>query len=88
MTVRIELFYTPHCPYCPSAKRVLGEVASQFGVEVEVEEVNAQMERERAKSYGIKAVPTIVVNGQFKFVGVPKREALLQAIKGQSPIAP
>lgn len=31
--------------------------------------------------YGIMLVPTIVINGKVKFVGTPKREALVKAIQ-------
>ena len=40
MTVRIELFYSPTCPYCPEAKRILREVLESIDREFHVDEVN------------------------------------------------
>jgi small redox-active disulfide protein 1 len=84
MTVKIEVFYTPTCPYCPMAKKVVKEVAPQFGSKVEVEEVNAWENQERTAQYGIMSVPAIVINGKVKFVGVPQKDDLIKAIKEAS----
>ena len=50
---------------------------------VEVEMVNILMSggRRRAIKYGIKGVPTIVVNGKKKIVGVPRRKDLRKLIE-------
>ena len=50
---------------------------------VEVEMVNILMSRgrRRAIKYGIRGVPTIVVNGKKKIVGVPRRKDLSKLIK-------
>ncbi|AEH07494.1 MJ0307 family thioredoxin [Methanothermococcus okinawensis] len=73
--VKIEVFTSPMCPHCPAAKRVVEEVVS--GMEgVEVENVDVMKEPERAANYGIMAVPTIVIDGEVKFVGAPTKEAL------------
>ncbi|WP_421077607.1 MJ0307 family thioredoxin [Methanothermococcus sp. Ax23] len=73
--VKIEVFTSPMCPHCPAAKRVVEEVAS--GMEgVEIEHVDVMKEPERAANYGIMAVPTIVIDGEVKFVGAPTKEAL------------
>lgn len=75
------MFYTPTCPYCPGAKKLVREVAPSFGNSVEVEEVNAWEEQERTAKYGIMGVPAIVINGKVAFVGVPDRKALIKAIE-------
>jgi small redox-active disulfide protein 1 len=56
-------------------------VAPEFGDSVEVEEVNAWNAQDRVAKYGITSVPTIVINGEVKFVGVPRKEDLVKAIK-------
>jgi len=38
--VKIEVFFSPVCPHCPKAKKLVGEVAARYGGKVEVEEVN------------------------------------------------
>lgn len=74
--VKIEVFTSPMCPHCPAAKRVVEEVVSEMGGEIEVENVNVMEAPERAAKYGIMAVPTIVIDGEVKFVGAPTKEAL------------
>ncbi len=75
------MFYTPTCPYCPAAKKLVKEVAPSFGNSVEVEEVNAWEHQDRTAKYGIMGVPAIVINGVVKFTGVPGRGDLIKAIK-------
>ncbi len=83
MTVKIEVYTSPSCPYCPHAVKLLDEVAPSFGQKVTVEEINSWSEegQTRALKYGIMAVPTIVINGKVKFVGVPKKDELARAIR-------
>ena len=35
LMVKIEVYFSPVCPHCPSAKRLVTEVASRYGDEVE-----------------------------------------------------
>jgi thioredoxin 1 len=83
MSVEIEVYTSPTCPYCPHAMKLLNEVAPSFGQNVTVEEVNSWSEegQTRALKHGIMAVPTIVINGKVKFVGVPKKDELVKAIQ-------
>ena len=48
---------------------------------MEVEEVNAWNAQDRVAKYGITGVPAIVINGEVKFVGVPRKEDLVKAIR-------
>jgi hypothetical protein len=52
-------------------------------VQEEVEMVNILMPggRKRAINYGISGVPTIVVNGKKKIVGVPRKKDLREPIE-------
>ena len=45
-------------------------------------EVNMITEQgqQRAQEYGIKATPTIAINGRVAFVGIPEADALKQKI--------
>lgn len=79
--VKIEVFFTPTCPYCPVAKSVVREVASEFKDKVSVEEVNAWDNQELAAKYGIISVPAIVINGKRMFIGIPKKDELAKMIK-------
>lgn len=86
MRVRIELFYSPICPHCPEAKKVLLEVAEEFGEKIQVKEINvfSPAGLERAEKHGVKRVPTMIVNSEVKVMGVPTREGLRRIIQRES----
>jgi len=83
MPVKVEIYTTPTCPYCPYATRMMREIAPSFGENVVTEEVSTWSPegQARALKHGIIAVPTIVVNDKVKFVGVPRKEDLVKAIQ-------
>lgn len=88
--VKIEVFYSPTCPYCPVARKMVADVAPAFGGKVEVEEVNIWTPegQRRALAYGISAVPTIAIAGKVKFVGVPTSKGeLARAIEEEIALA-
>lgn len=35
LMVKIDVYFSPVCPHCPGAKRLVAEVASRYGDEVE-----------------------------------------------------
>lgn len=90
--VRVEFFYSRRCPHCRRAKSVVMRIEQQFRIrfkkdlvqeKVEVEMVNILMSRgrRRAVKYGIRGVPTIVVNGKKKIVGIPRKKDLIKLIE-------
>jgi len=83
MAVKIDLFYSPTCPYCPEAKRILLEALEAFDQEFSIDEVNVFSSEglERAKRYGIASVPAIVIENKHKIIGVPEKEALVRKIR-------
>ena len=81
MVVKIEVFTSPTCPYCPMAIEVAEEAKKELGDAIEIEKVDIMQDRERAVNYGLMAVPAIAMNGVVKFVGAPAKEELMQAIK-------
>jgi len=83
MPVKVEVYTSPTCPYCPYATKLIHEVAPSFGDSLTVEEIDTWSPEgeKRAMNYNLMAVPTIVINGKVKFVGVPKKEDLEKAIR-------
>jgi len=55
----------------------VSEVASRYGGEVELEEVNTWTKEgmERGMAYRLQAVPTVAIDGEIKFVGFPFPES-------------
>lgn len=81
MAVKIEVFTSPTCPYCPMAIEVVEEAKKELGDAIEVEKVDIMEDREKAVNYGLMAVPAIAMNGVVKFVGAPSLEELMAALK-------
>lgn len=83
MTVAIELFYSPTCLHCPEAKKILMEIAEEFSGKIQVEEINVLSPAglEKAEKYGIKGVPSIILNSRAKITGVPTVQQLRKAIQ-------
>ncbi len=76
----MEIFKTNTCPHCPGAVALAKELEGGYRGDVEVEIIDAMQQPQRAISYGIMAVPTIVINGTRAFVGTPSRDAFKKAI--------
>jgi small redox-active disulfide protein 1 len=79
--VKIEVFFSPVCPHCPRAKKLVAEVAARYGGKVEVEEVNTFTAEgiERGMASEVMSVPTVVIDGGKRFVGFPFPERDLAA---------
>ncbi len=73
--VRVELFFSPVCPYCHSARKLVSEVAGRYP-HVEFVEVDTYTEEgiERGMSMRVSAVPTVAVDDEIKLVGWPFEE--------------
>jgi thioredoxin 1 len=81
MVVKIEVFTSPSCPYCPMAVELVDEVKKEMPDDLEIEKVDIMVDREKAIEYGLMAVPAIALNGVVRFVGAPGKEELVAAIK-------
>jgi thioredoxin 1 len=78
--VYVEEFMSPGCVGCPAVKEMLKELSDEFGDRLTVEEVDITVDTTRAAQYGVMSVPAVAINGVLKFVDVPKREALREAV--------
>jgi thioredoxin len=81
MAVKIEVFTSPSCPYCPMAIEVVDQVKKEMGDKIDVEKINIMDDRQKAIEYGLMAVPAVAINGLVKFIGAPEKEELVRAIK-------
>ena len=77
--VRIQVFVTPTCPYCPKAVRMAHMMAieSDYVVGEMVEAIEFPHLSER---YGVEGVPKIVINDTVEFVGAYPEEAYLEYV--------
>jgi small redox-active disulfide protein 1 len=84
---KIEVFTSPTCPHCPSAKQLAQEVSKGRDDVRVIEQSTATAEGvKKAQHYNIMTVPTILVTGPatnevFGFQGTPSRTKLVEAIE-------
>ncbi|HTX61896.1 MAG TPA: MJ0307 family thioredoxin [Methanobacterium sp.] len=83
MAVKIEVFTSPSCPYCPMAVELVDEVKKEMPDDIEVEKIDIMQDREKAIEYNLMAVPAIAIDGVVKFVGAPTKEELVSVIKDE-----
>ncbi|MGC9516760.1 MAG: MJ0307 family thioredoxin [Methanomicrobiales archaeon] len=81
MVVKVEVFTSPTCPYCPMAIEVVDKAKKDLGDSIEVDKIDIMQDREKAIEYGLMAVPAVAINGVVKFVGAPSLEELMAALK-------
>lgn len=79
-SVRFELFYSPLCPTCPAAKEIVRAVAEEKKVGLEEINVMSPDGEKRAKKYGIKGVPHLVIDGIHQISGIPTKEAIMELL--------
>jgi len=81
----ILLFIAPGCTACPHQIRAVATL-TLASPKIAVEIVDATQEPEFASQYGVRAVPTTVVNDELIMVGViPARELALRILAQQGP---
>lgn len=82
MATYVEVITSPNCPHSQKALRLAQRVVTTMD-SVILQEVSmiTQQGQQRAHDYGVKATPTIAINGRVEFVGIPEQEALREKIK-------
>ncbi len=83
--LRIQVFVTPTCPYCPKAV-LLAHTAAFLNPNITAEMVEANEFQELSKLYGISSVPHTFINDKVEFIGAyPENKfirELLKAVEG------
>ena len=90
--LKIEVFTSPTCPHCPAAVRVTREVLNEnprLKRRIEWREMNTAKPnaRRKARSYGIRGVPTIILTNTSTgetagITGAPGKERYLKVMYG------
>lgn len=79
MSRKIEVF-TAGCPVCNETLDMVREVTRGCGCEVMERRCAGDRCCDEAIKYGVKALPTIVVNGVTVFEGRPTREQAMMIL--------
>ncbi|NHI91325.1 MAG: thioredoxin [Candidatus Lokiarchaeota archaeon] len=77
--LKIEVYTSPTCPYCPAALKMLKNAENIYGDALEVSKIDITTKdgQTLASFYNVLATPTIVMNSQVKFRGAPPGESIL-----------
>jgi thiol-disulfide isomerase/thioredoxin len=74
--VKIEIYTSPTCPYCPAALAMLQKAVSLYKNNITVTQIDVTTPEgeELAAFYQVQATPTIIIEGDVKFRGPPPSE--------------
>lgn len=79
--VRLQVFVTPTCPYCPRAVVLAHQMAMESPF-IEAEMIEAMEFNDLANFYGVSGVPHTVINeGKGEVIGAVPESHLLQQIQ-------
>ncbi len=89
--VKIQVFVTPSCPYCPRAVRLAHQFA-MVNQKIVSDMIEALEFEDLANEYGVMSVPHIVINNSYVFIGaVPEPQFLnylFDALEGKETQGP
>jgi hypothetical protein len=86
--IKVKLLVSDWCPTCPEAERIWREVAERRDIRFEVLDVAQAEGRELVGELRIRTIPSVVIDGELKGVGVLSREkatALVAAAPERKP---
>ena len=78
--MRLELFFTPGCIECATARSTLKAVAQETVEGLEWLELNVLDELDYAVELGVLTIPAIAVDGKLLFSGLPTSNQLREAL--------
>ncbi len=79
--VVIKLFTSPTCPYRPRATEIVRRITNETDSIALEFPVNTENGLREALRFGIRVVPTLVINDELGIVGVPEEGELRKLIK-------
>ncbi|MGC8715517.1 MAG: protein disulfide oxidoreductase [Thermoplasmata archaeon] len=77
--IKIQVFVTPTCPYCPKAVRVAHKFA-QYNENITGEMIEAIEFPDWADKFGVSSVPHIVINEDVQFIGAYPEENFIEFV--------
>jgi len=84
MTIEIIILTAPGCTTCDQAKGVVQKVVEQAGKEysgLSYRTVDVVASPEIGARYGVLSTPSIIINDELVFRGVPKEEVLRKKLQ-------
>ena len=81
MSVKLEVFTSQSCPYCPMAVEVAEQMVKEFGDDLDYQHLDVKKKKKKVREYEIMSVPTVVLEGKTVSIGAPDPEQLSKQIK-------
>ena len=81
---RFEVLMSPACPHCPTVVGLVNQLALA-STYVEATIIDVTLFAEYGQKYGIKAVPTVVIDGQDQLVGTISEDLLVDRLANSDP---
>jgi glutaredoxin len=85
-STKLEVMVSPTCPHCPIVVGLVNQLAVTSSY-LEVTIIDITLFAEFARKYNIRAVPTLVIDGQEQLVGNISEDLLVDKLTNQSPAA-
>ncbi len=81
---KVQVMMSPACPHCPFVVGLVNQLALA-SIYLEVSIVDVNLFPDYAQQYGIRAVPTVVIDGQDRLVGDISEEILIDNLTNRDP---
>lgn len=82
--LKVEVFSSPGCSKCGHAKEVLRQLADELGGDkIQWREVNILDEMDHAIELGVMSTPSIAINSELIFAGLPSAKKLRAELEKQ-----
>ena len=73
--MKVEILTTPGCSNCSVVEKMLDEIGVSYDV------IDVTEKPEYLQKYPIYTAPGVVINGKLEFIGVPKKQKLIEKIE-------
>ena len=81
MAVKLEVYTSQSCPYCPMAVAAAEDAVKALGDKIEYEHLDVNEHMDKVREYQIMSVPTVVIDGEVAFIGAPESDELIEKLK-------
>jgi glutaredoxin len=85
--MKVQLLVSEWCKPCDRAEEIWREVADMRDLEFEVLDLAQPEGRELARRLGIRTIPSVVIDGTLKAIGVQTKSAALELVARAPPRA-
>ena len=79
--MKVEILTTPGCSNCSAVEKMLDEMGVSYDM------IDVTEKPEYLQKYSIYTAPGVVINGKLEFIGIPKKQKLIEKIESVKKIS-